>query len=562
MALSAADIAFIQALMDRNADLIESQRGSHTVQGNHFYVDPINGRSSAAGGVGSRIDPLASVQDAHDNLVIDSNHDVIFLISGSAVGPTTLTEAVTLTKRYLFIRGPGRDFLWTRTGAGDTIQIQADGIELSGFQLDTASIGSGAGVNIIGVDFTRINKLWINETRGHGIEASNSQNIIIEDCTLDGAGLSGAGHGININPAGGASDNCIIRNNHIVMVAGHGIWIQGGTVEHTVLENNRIHDCDGWGILIGEDVLHAFIHENVLGNNDLGNISDSGTDTVKINNEQWSTVDTIWNAKLTGATYNVPASAGRRLRDISSQVITTGLAVTSSPNSITLNGDAANTDGAYDPAIISIVGGMGYGQSRGILEYEGTTKIAIVDRNWKTLPDNTSEYVVTAWPGREHVNEGLARGGTINTITLNALASPDDDAYIQQVVFIRSGKGEDQVGHILAYDGATKIATVHKDWTVIPDTTSAYVMLPNHIISSTSIAYAVWGHVLEEGVSAEEFMRIFAAVLSGLATVETLPSGLTRVTYKSLDGLTNRAVIDHNAYGVRSVSTLDGGEGV
>ena len=279
----------LQYRLDRNAAFIESQRGGHTWSGNFFYVDPVNGASHASGNRGGRNDPYNSVQDCHDNAITDNNHDIIFLIPGSPAGITVLTEAVVLTKRYLFIRGSGRDFLWTRSGAGDTIICQGDGLELSGFQLETDTIGSGDGIDIQGADFIRVYRVWINGTRGHGIETSDSSNIFIEACTLDGTGIGGSGHGININPAGGVSNNCIIRNNHIVNVEGNGIWFQGGSVQQNVIENNRIHDCTGYGINIGVDVLNTVIHENTLGNNSNGNINDNGTDTVLLNNEQWDT---------------------------------------------------------------------------------------------------------------------------------------------------------------------------------------------------------------------------------------------------------------------------------
>ena len=139
-------------------------------------------------------------------------------------------------------------------------------------------------------------------------------------------------------------------------------------------------------------------------------------------------------------------SAGRRLRNITSVVITEGVCPSGplQSNQIVLNGDASTVDGAYDPAVISIVNGIGLGQSRLILQYEGSTKTATVDRDWKVEPDDTSEYILTADPGREHVNEGLARAGTNLTMTLNVLASDDNDAYNGQIIFIRSGTGADQ----------------------------------------------------------------------------------------------------------------------
>jgi len=91
----------------------------------------------------------------------------------------------------------------------------------------------------------------------------------------------------------------------------------------------------------------------------------------------------VWDEVLTGASHNVPTSAGRRLRDTSTSVITTGVAQAGTANTITLNGDASTDDGAYDPAMISIVNYTGYGQTRLILEYDGATKVAVVDRNWQ-----------------------------------------------------------------------------------------------------------------------------------------------------------------------------------
>ena len=147
-------------------------------------------------------------------------------------------------------------------------------------------------------------------------------------------------------------------------------------------------------------------------------------------------------------------------------------------NQIMLSSAASSVDGAYDPAMIMIVHGTGAGQSRMILQYEGATRTATVDRNWKVAPDATSEYHVMANPGREHVNEGLAQSGSSNTITLNTLASSANDAYVGQLVFIRSGTGEDQVRAITGYVGSTKVATVSIAWAVNPNATSGYVILP------------------------------------------------------------------------------------
>ena len=223
----------------------------------------------------------------------------------------------------------------------------------------------------------------------------------------------------------------------------------------------------------------------------------------------------VWDEILTGTEHNIPTSAGRRLREIAGKIIHTGFAQAGSgANWINLSEDASTTDGAYDPSLIAIIGGPGQGQSRLVYEYDGTLKRAIIDRNWKVIPEATSEYIIYANPGREHVNEGMARGGTSNTITLNNLASDIDGVYNQQIIFLRSGTGEDQVRIVIEYDGTTKIATIFDPWDIIPNGSTGYVMLPTHIYelpnTAAAVADAVWDEAMSEHTvagSTAEFLR-------------------------------------------------------
>ncbi len=195
---------------------------------------------------------------------------------------------------------------------------------------------------------------------------------------------------------------------------------------------------------------------------------------------QLDLVDNVWDEILVGATHNINNSAGKRLRGSGAPLIReeTAQGAGTGSNQIQFDTGASAMDGAYDPAMVVIIENTGTGQTRLILQYDGATKTATVDRNWKVNPDATSVFQILANAGREHVNEGLAQAGTASTIMLNVLASGNDNAYNGQAVFIRSGTGEDQRRIISAYNGATKIATVNQDWDTIPDTTSGYVMLP------------------------------------------------------------------------------------
>ena len=268
-------------------------------------------------------------------------------------------------------------------------------------------------------------------------------------------------------------------------------------------------------------------------------------------------VDLVWDEVITGAAHNVQNSAGRRLRQASSIVIIDGTCP-SAPllsNQIILNGDASADDGAYDPAQVFIVTGTGAGQTRLILEYDGATKTATLDRNWKMDPDDTSEYRVASHPGREHVNEGLAQAGsTLNTIKLNVLASSNNNAYKGQVVFLRSGTGEDQAGKIISYNGTTKVATVENDWVVIPDGTTAYVMLPTGSFDTSTLINSIFAFVVEGGQTFKKVLRYLLAYVGGITTDANTASPKYR---DQADGK-NRIVGTIDSDGNRDSVSLDG----
>ncbi len=61
-------------------------------------------------------------------------------------------------------------------------------------------------------------------------------------------------------------------------------------------------------------------------------------------------------------------------------------------STITLHSGASATDDAYNNWVIKITGGTGNGQIRVISDYVGSTKVATVDSDWTTAPDNTSTF--------------------------------------------------------------------------------------------------------------------------------------------------------------------------
>lgn len=109
-----------------------------------------------------------------------------------------------------------------------------------------------------------------------------------------------------------------------------------------------------------------------------------------------TTASDVWNALLTGATFNIATSAGKRLRQIEqSFVITSGTAQAGGAASITLESGESASTGIFDGDRVIIVGGLGIGEHGIITSYDGGTKVATMSQNWVIQPDNTSEYELT-----------------------------------------------------------------------------------------------------------------------------------------------------------------------
>lgn len=97
--------------------------------------------------------------------------------------------------------------------------------------------------------------------------------------------------------------------------------------------------------------------------------------------------DAVWDEALVG--HDNVGSFGKALKPIYTGTIAAG-----SSSTVTLDMDASSNDGAYIFNIIYILSGTGVGQTRLVSSYDGTTKIAIVNEIWTTIPDNTSTFAI------------------------------------------------------------------------------------------------------------------------------------------------------------------------
>lgn len=94
---------------------------------------------------------------------------------------------------------------------------------------------------------------------------------------------------------------------------------------------------------------------------------------------------------------------------------------------------------------------------------------------------------IAAETGLKPRRSGTAQAGAAGTITLDAGASANDQAYLYQLIEIVSGTGSEQGARIITtYTGATKVATVVPNWTTTPDNTSVFAILPSGIFETTA----------------------------------------------------------------------------
>ena len=248
----------------------------------------------------------------------------------------------------------------------------------------------------------------------------------------------------------------------------------------------------------------------------------------------------VWDEVLTGATHNIASSAGRRLRQVGAFSIADGTAQAGTANSITLAAGESAVSDIYPINYIVITAGTGAGETRIITEYDGTTKVARVNRQWLTTPDATSEYTILA-NGNIHVADvGTLQSATATTATLRAAASSVPGSYFGATLMIATGTGREQVRQITAYNETTKEATVSPAWTTTPDNTSDYIVSSGvGVVVATSSALATAQADLDTitGADGVNLLAATQAQIDGLAT---------QASVDVIDGIVDTILVDTN----------------
>jgi len=239
----------------------------------------------------------------------------------------------------------------------------------------------------------------------------------------------------------------------------------------------------------------------------------------------------------------------------------------------------------FNRNIIVIISGTGAGQTRTIVDYNDTTKVCIIDRDWRITPDATSEYQILADDTPLVVDHGVAQAGTATTITLRDYASAVNDTYLCNIVSIIAGTGCGQARLVGSYNGSTKVATICGDnWVTNPDNTSVYVMVPygttcascmgtyalsqiNAECDTALVDFGKTGYALSDvGVDAildeavegsttfRQMLRLFMSALGGKSS----GGGSVTLTFRDIADSKNRITATVDVDGNRSAMALDG----
>jgi hypothetical protein len=80
--------------------------------------------------------------------------------------------------------------------------------------------------------------------------------------------------------------------------------------------------------------------------------------------------------------------------------------------------------------------------------------------------------------GLQTIRSGTAQAGGAGSITLDAGASAVDGYYVGYWVYTTGGTGSGQCRAITGYTGATKVATINIGWSVTPDNTTTFAIMP------------------------------------------------------------------------------------
>jgi len=162
-------------------------------------------------------------------------------------------------------------------------------------------------------------------------------------------------------------------------------------------------------------------------------------------------------------------------------------------------------------------------------------------------------------------DETCQAGGGNAEIIFDAAASAVNDFYINDFVVLYDGTGVGQVRHIDSYVGATKTATVNRDWDTNPDATTKFMIRSDstkHVHGLTTEAKTEIGDATADeeydndgtAISLRGAIKLLLAVLSGKSS----GGGTATLVFRDINDAKNRVSATVDANGNRTaIGTRD-----
>lgn len=281
--------------------LIEGLRSDHKGFGKIIFWSPSAGSDLNDGRTPESA--VSTFAQAHA-LATDWGHDIINLMP-TAGGATVVTEPLTISKNFVFVRGAGYNahlHPTTLTAGGNLLEISGAGVELSGLHIEGVNIAA-ANTNGIAVtgNHVLIKNVTVEECTGHGVVINSSMlddRSHIENCVFRANGKSG----LQVN----VSHYLTLKDTVFEGNAAHGVDLAGaGAVEDTFIENCHLLRNGGYGLNIANPSVEGTTIDAdcLIEHNVSGNIFDSGLNTVNqmtVNNTAASSA--VWAKALEGLT--------------------------------------------------------------------------------------------------------------------------------------------------------------------------------------------------------------------------------------------------------------------
>lgn len=251
--------------------MIEALRSSHSGYGAIYYWDPVAGNDTNDGLTPEKA--CKTFKYIHDNLVEDWGHDIIFAMPGSSNSSTVSYENLVIYKNYVFLRGPGRDFLISSANnALNNITITGEGVQVAKLRVGENPSNTMHAIWCSG-SFVSLEHIVVRNTN-KGVELTGVARAYMHNLDVQ----DNIGYGFKV---AGASTHVYVKDSHFGDNGGTGILIDNVGGDDIVIHNEVMsHGNGGYGIHItpgsGGVVLHSDVN---IFNNTLGNIYDQGLNT-------------------------------------------------------------------------------------------------------------------------------------------------------------------------------------------------------------------------------------------------------------------------------------------